>query len=50
MSDWISFYDMRHSLIYVNTRHRDVHYRKIADDIRALVPSPDANVLDYGCT
>ena len=49
MSDWISFYDMRHSLIYVNARHRDVHYRKIADDIRALVPSPDANVLDYGC-
>src|SRR5450759_5087636 len=38
MSDWISFYDMRHSLIYVNARHRDVHYRKIADDIRALVP------------
>jgi SAM-dependent methyltransferase len=49
MSDWISFYDMRHSLIYVNARHRDVHYRKIADDIRALVPKPSAAVLDYGC-
>jgi SAM-dependent methyltransferase len=49
MSDWISFYDMRHSLIYVNARHRDVHYRKIADDIRALVPNPAAAVLDYGC-
>ena len=49
MSDWISFYDMRHSLIYVNARHRDVHYRKIADDIRALVQSPSAAVLDYGC-
>jgi SAM-dependent methyltransferase len=49
MSDWISFYDMRHSLIYVNARHRDVHYRKIADDIRALVPKPSAHVLDYGC-
>ena len=49
MSDWISFYDMRHSLIYVNARHRDVHYRKIADDIRALVRSPAAHVLDYGC-
>jgi SAM-dependent methyltransferase len=49
MSDWISFYDMRHSLIYVNARHRDVHYRKIADDIRALVGKPSANVLDYGC-
>jgi SAM-dependent methyltransferase len=49
MADWISFYDLRHSLIYVNARHRDVHYQKIADDIRALVPSPGAQVLDYGC-
>jgi len=49
MSDWISFYDMRHSLIYVNARHRDVHYRKIADDIAKLVPKPSAAVLDYGC-
>jgi SAM-dependent methyltransferase len=49
MADWISFYDLRHSLIYVNARHRDVHYRKIADDLRALVPSPNATVLDYGC-
>ena len=49
MADWISFYDLRHSLIYVNTRHRDVHYRKIADDLRALVPKPSAAVLDYGC-
>ena len=49
MADWISFYDLRHSLIYVNTRHRDVHYRRIADDLRKLVPSPKARVLDYGC-
>ena len=49
MADWISFYDMRHSLIYVNARHRDVHYRKIADDISALVRAPSAHVLDYGC-
>jgi len=49
MSDWVSFYDLRHSLIYVNARHRDVHYRKIAEDIRDYVPSPAADVLDYGC-
>jgi SAM-dependent methyltransferase len=49
MAGWISFYDLRHSLIYVNARHRDVHYRKIADDIRALVRKPTAAVLDYGC-
>jgi len=49
MSDWIKFYDFKHSVIYVNARHRDVHYRTIAEDIRAYVPSPQAQVLDYGC-
>ena len=49
MSNWISFYDFKHSVIYVNARHRDVHYRTIAEDIRAYVPSPDARVIDYGC-
>src|SRR5579864_8448489 len=49
MSDWISFYDFKHSVIYVNARHRDVHYRTIANDIRAYVASPAAHVLDYGC-
>lgn len=47
--DWISFYDFKHSIIYVNERHRDVHYRAIAADIRGYVPSPGANVMDYGC-
>lgn len=47
--DWISFYDFKHSVIYVNARHRDVHYETIAKDIRALVPSPGAIVMDYGC-
>ncbi|MEI8277586.1 MAG: class I SAM-dependent methyltransferase [Hyphomicrobiales bacterium] len=47
--DWISFYDFKHSVIYVNGRHRDVHYETIARDIRALVPSPGAIVMDYGC-
>jgi SAM-dependent methyltransferase len=49
MSDWISFYDFKHSVIYVNARHRDVHYRTIATDIRGYVPRHSANVLDYGC-
>lgn len=47
--DWISFYDFKHSVIYVNERHRDVHYRTIATDIAKLVPSPAARVMDYGC-
>ena len=48
MNDWLNFYDFKHSVIYVNARHRDVHYRTIAEDIRKLVPSPTAQVLDYG--
>lgn len=47
MADWISFWNSDHP-IYVNARHRDVHYRAIADDIRHYV-SPGAVVLDYGC-
>ena len=34
MGDWIAFWDSEHS-IYVNARHRDVHYRTIAQDLRA---------------
>ena len=49
MSDWIDFYDFKHSVIYVNARHRDVHYRTIAEDIRGYVPTAGAHVLDYGC-
>jgi SAM-dependent methyltransferase len=47
MGDWIAFWNSEHS-IYVNERHREVHYRTIAQDIRAYVPS-GAAVLDYGC-
>jgi SAM-dependent methyltransferase len=48
ISDWLSFWDTPHS-IYVNARHKDAHYRLIAEEIAALVPSVNARVLDYGC-
>jgi len=48
MADWISFWDSTHS-IYVNARHRDVHYAKIAEEVSHYVPSRQAAVLDYGC-
>ncbi|MDB5559296.1 MAG: SAM-dependent methyltransferase [Enterovirga sp.] len=35
--------------IYVNERHKTLHYGLIARDIVALIPSRDAKVLDYGC-
>jgi SAM-dependent methyltransferase len=48
MREWVAFWNAPNS-IYVSARHRDVHYRAIADDVRGYVPSPDAAVLDYGC-
>jgi SAM-dependent methyltransferase len=47
MADWISFWNSDHP-IYVNARHRDVHYRGIADDVSGYV-TPGTAVLDYGC-
>lgn len=34
--------------IYVNARHKAVHYDGVARDIARLVPGPGAHVLDYG--
>jgi SAM-dependent methyltransferase len=62
MGDWIAFWNSEHS-IYVNARHRDVHYRVIAQDIAAHIRADsawktrvnalsgvsDPSVLDYGC-
>jgi SAM-dependent methyltransferase len=48
MSNWIAFWDSEHP-IYVNNRHRDVHYRAIADDERAYIATPGSVALDYGC-
>jgi SAM-dependent methyltransferase len=47
MDDWIDFYDSAHS-IYVNARHRDIHFLRIAHDLAGYV-RPGASVLDYGC-
>src|SRR5690348_150216 len=48
MRAWVRFFDSAHT-IYVNARHRDVHFRRIAEDIARYVPSASATVLDYGC-
>jgi SAM-dependent methyltransferase len=47
-ANWSAFWDSEHS-IYVNARHRDAHYRIIADQIASYIPSGSAIVLDYGC-
>jgi len=48
MREWIDWYDSNHT-IYVNARHRDVHFRRIARDIVSFIPTAGATVLDYGC-
>lgn len=48
MGGWIAFWDSEHP-IYVNARHREVHYAAIVADIAPYVPGPDAVVIDYGC-
>ena len=35
--------------IYANARHKEVHYRLVANDIVRLLPEADGRVLDYGC-
>ena len=35
--------------IYVNARHKAVHYEAVARDIVACLPGPAARVVDYGC-
>ncbi len=45
---WRDFWNGSHS-IYVNARHRALHFDMIGKDIVALIPSRDAHVLDYGC-
>jgi SAM-dependent methyltransferase len=47
MTTWREFWDSAHS-IYVSERHKDVHYRDVAEQLAAFVPRPDARVLDHG--
>jgi SAM-dependent methyltransferase len=44
---WLAFWDSSHP-IYVNARHKDAHYRLIAQAIARLIPAPSAYALDYG--
>lgn len=47
-TSWRDFWNGEHA-IYVSERHKLLHYRGVATDIAALVPSQDAVVLDVGC-
>ncbi len=45
---WRAFWD-RDNAIYVSQRHKLLHYRGLARDLSALIPSSTATVLDHGC-
>jgi SAM-dependent methyltransferase len=45
---WTEYWNQG-TTIYVNDRHKRVHYEKIAQDVRRLVRDPAARVVDYGC-
>lgn len=45
---WLAFWSRPHR-VYVNDRHRRVHYARLADDILGLLAGPAAVVLDFGC-
>ena len=44
MDDWIDFYDSAHT-IYVNARHRDVHFLTIAEDLARYVARASPGTL-----
>jgi SAM-dependent methyltransferase len=46
--NWRDFWN-QDTPIYVNDRHKTLHYQIIARDIAGFVPSPEAVVLDHGC-
>jgi SAM-dependent methyltransferase len=48
MKSWIEYWDGDHP-IYVNPRHRLLHYQFLARDLAELVPDAEAIVLDFGC-
>lgn len=48
LTPWQRFWDRKHR-IYASERHREFHYRRIAEDIIAELPHAEAILLDYGC-
>lgn len=48
MKSWVEFWNSDNP-IYVSDRHKMLHYRGIAQDIRDLIPDGDPVVLDFGC-
>lgn len=48
MTKWLDFWNGTHR-IYVNDRHLQAHYHRVAADILGLLPNPAMDLLDWGC-
>ena len=48
VQSWLEFWNGKHR-IYVNERHLQAHYRRIAEDVLELLPHPAVDLLDWGC-
>ena len=45
---WAQYWNQETSL-YVNERHRRLHYERVTRDIIAYLPAGEVDLLDYGC-
>jgi SAM-dependent methyltransferase len=48
VAGWLDFWSGAHS-IYVNDRHLQAHYARIAEDVRSLIGERRPTLLDFGC-
>jgi len=48
VASWVDFWNAD-TPIYVSDRHKQLHYRRIAADMKRLLLPADRVVLDYGC-
>ncbi|MEW5964505.1 MAG: class I SAM-dependent methyltransferase [Pseudomonadota bacterium] len=48
MVSWLDFWNSDNP-IYVNERHRAVHYRQLAEEIASILLDGAPRVLDFGC-
>jgi SAM-dependent methyltransferase len=48
MQTWLEYWHQPHRL-YVNERHLQAHYRRLAADVLRLLPQPAIEFLDWGC-
>jgi len=46
---WVEYWNQETSPLYVNERHRRVHYDLVTRDVLRHLPAANVRVVDYGC-